>query len=98
MKRIIAYKCEYCGKVLKTKWGMLKHENTCLKNPVGKNCFMCKQSEIKDIVADYDEETIVKDVPTCPWSYRIDWNMAPSCEHFERTDTIIYQRRILEDE
>jgi hypothetical protein len=98
MKRIIAYKCEHCGKVLKTKWGILKHENTCLKNPVGKNCFMCKHSALGDLQDEWNDGSILKDMPTCPWTSIIVYNKAPSCEHFERTDTIIYNRRILKDE
>jgi DNA-directed RNA polymerase subunit RPC12/RpoP len=44
VKTIKAYKCEYCGKVFKTKKGCLFHENECNKNPAIK-CQNCRHFE-----------------------------------------------------
>lgn len=46
MKEITAYECEYgCGKFLKTKSGMRRHEKKCFWNPANKACASCGNNE-----------------------------------------------------
>lgn len=43
MKKIVAYECEYCKKILKTKSYMYIHEKSnCFKNPISKSCITCE--------------------------------------------------------
>ena len=41
MKQIKAYRCDFCGKIVKTKAWMEKHELYCFKNPESKSCVTC---------------------------------------------------------
>ena len=41
MKQIKAYKCDFCGKIVKTKAWMERHELYCFKNPASKSCITC---------------------------------------------------------
>lgn len=46
MNEIKAYECEYgCGKYLRTRSGMNKHEKKCYWNPVNKACASCGNNE-----------------------------------------------------
>lgn len=42
MKKITAFECEFCKKILRTKQGMKIHEPKCFKNPFSKSCLTCK--------------------------------------------------------
>lgn len=41
MKKIQAYECEFCKKILRTSSGISKHEVSCFFNPVSKSCVTC---------------------------------------------------------
>lgn len=42
MKIVQAYKCDHCGRLLKSKHGAARHEKVCSKNPVNdRACFDC---------------------------------------------------------
>ena len=50
MKIIKAYKCEYCGKIYKSKAWAIKHELICRKNPKNyQPCFFCEFLEKKKL-------------------------------------------------
>ena len=50
MKIIKAYKCEYCGKIYKSKAWAIKHELICRKNPKNyQPCFFCEFLEKKEV-------------------------------------------------
>jgi len=42
MKRVKAYGCEFCKKLLYSYSGMKAHEDKCFKNPKSKSCLTCK--------------------------------------------------------
>ena len=42
MKKVTAYKCGFCNKVLITKLSMVMHEKRCFKNPRSKSCITCE--------------------------------------------------------
>lgn len=42
MKTINAFECDFCGKILKTKYWMKQHELKCFRNPETKSCITCK--------------------------------------------------------
>lgn len=66
IKNVTIYKCEHCGKELKTKHAMIKHEYLCFKNPKNcKACHFCKHLEVVKIDVDfetYDGDFITKKV------------------------------------
>ena len=39
--RILAYECDYCGALKKTKALIKRHEIACKQNPKCKNCLVC---------------------------------------------------------
>lgn len=41
VKPIVAYQCDYCGTIKRTKKVMQNHELTCMKNPNAINCLKC---------------------------------------------------------
>ena len=41
MRKIEAFHCDYCRKVLVNGTGMKKHEKNCLKNPANRACSSC---------------------------------------------------------
>ena len=43
MKKVERYKCDFCNKIAARPETILKHEAECLKNPDGKNCYMCEK-------------------------------------------------------
>lgn len=45
MKPIVAYECEYCGTIKRTKKVMQNHERTCMKNPNAINCLKCRNAQ-----------------------------------------------------
>ena len=48
MKKVERYKCDYCNKTAARPETILRHEAVCLKNPVGKNCYMCEMAYLGD--------------------------------------------------
>lgn len=40
--RTLAYECQYCGALKRTKAVCERHEVTCFNNPNAKNCILCK--------------------------------------------------------
>lgn len=47
MKKIIAFECEYCNKILKSRSGMKRHEIMCFKNPASRSCITCAYLSIR---------------------------------------------------
>lgn len=48
MKKIIVWECDHCGKILKTKSLIAKHEPNCFRNPESKSCITCESLTLKD--------------------------------------------------
>jgi len=45
---VIAFKCDFCGRIMKQKGSMTRHEKFCSNNPINKfKCFDCKFLEYK---------------------------------------------------
>lgn len=40
--RTLAYECQYCGALKRTKNVCERHELTCFQNPDAKNCILCE--------------------------------------------------------
>ena len=43
--RTLAYECQYCGTLKRTKNVCERHELTCFQNPDAKNCLLCQHRE-----------------------------------------------------
>lgn len=50
MKRVNAYGCEFCNKLLHSYSGMKKHEDKCFKNPKSKSCITCKKYKFTGVI------------------------------------------------
>ena len=44
MRKIMAYQCDWCNKIYKTKSAMAKHEKRCFYNPAVKSCWTCNNN------------------------------------------------------
>ena len=53
MKKVVRYKREYCNKLAAKAETILRHEAVCIKNPAGKNCYMCEIAYMGDY--EYDD-------------------------------------------
>lgn len=95
MKQVIRYKCDFCQKLAAHPKTIERHEKVCLKNPDGKNCYMCEMAYLDDYenYHDYsDTYSTVKDQCMCAYTDDVvsstigsaDGNMAPKCEYFHR--------------
>ena len=43
--RTLAYECQYCGTLKRTKNVCERHELSCFQNPDAKNCMMCQHKK-----------------------------------------------------
>lgn len=50
MKKVTAYKCEFCDKLLNSYSGMYKHENKCFYNSQSKSCITCKHLNSRGVI------------------------------------------------
>lgn len=79
MKKVDAYKCDYCTKWLKSRSGMARHERKCLWNPEHKACASCGNNheyENEQESSEYDEVRQEQYVAVC--SHKSRW-----CDHYE---------------
>jgi hypothetical protein len=44
-RRVLAFECQYCGALKRTKYITDRHETACTKNPEARNCIYCVHSE-----------------------------------------------------
>lgn len=44
MKKVTAFKCDWCSKLMRYEECMRKHELACMKNPEPVNCFACSNA------------------------------------------------------
>lgn len=104
MKKVERYKCDYCNKTAARPETILRHEAVCLKNPVGKNCYMCEMAYLGDyeLFHDYNGTySTVKDQCICVYTEDIvsavlgggDGNVAQKCFMFRRADEGYWYRK-----
>lgn len=41
MKKVVAYRCDFCGRYRLSRSHLKEHENKCFKNPASKSCITC---------------------------------------------------------
>lgn len=93
MKKVTRYKCDFCQKLAVRPETIERHEAVCLKNPAGKNCYMCEMAYLDDYVNE-DEyyQRVVKDQCMCTYYDDVvstllgsgDGNYAPKCSMYHR--------------
>lgn len=97
MKKVVRYKCDFCNRTAARPETIERHEAVCLKNPAGKNCYMCEMAYMDDyeIFHDYNETySIAKDQCMCAYTDEVvssvlggaDGNMAPQCYMFHKAE------------
>ena len=60
MKKVEAYKCDYCNKTYFRKCDAVRHEKTCINNPARRACKTCIHSGFK---------TIAQSIDSIPYNY-----------------------------
>ena len=93
MKEVIAFQCEYCNKIKRTKALMKKHEAKCYKNPSLHSCYNCDNLVIDDCNGKRVWcEVFSKNISQRPWhedcEHYIGWYDTPmpiphSCKRFK---------------
>lgn len=95
MKKVVRYKCDYCQKLAARPETIERHEEVCLKNPNGKNCYMCEMAYLDDYInEDEYHARVIKDQCMCVYQYDVvsavlggcDGNFAPKCSMFHRAE------------
>lgn len=95
MKQVVRYKCDYCQKTAARPETILRHEEVCLHNPNGKNCYMCEMAYLDDYEADNGYHVqVVKDQCMCAYTDDVvsallgsgDGNYAPKCNMYHRSE------------
>lgn len=95
MKEVVRYKCDYCDKLAAKPETILRHEAVCIKNPEGKNCYMCEMAYMGDY--EYDDGYrggTVKDQCMCAYYEDVvsavlgggEGNYAPKCCMLHRAE------------
>jgi len=73
IENVTIYKCVYCGKELKRKSAMTKHEDLCFGNPKNrKACHFCKHlKEVKiNVVFEYSDGMYREDIEKSVKSFK----------------------------
>lgn len=97
MKQAIRYKCDYCQKLAARPETIERHEMECIKNPDGRNCYMCEMAYLDDYEVYHDYSgtySNFKDQCMCVYYDDVisatiggcDGNLAPKCEMFHRSE------------
>ena len=90
MKERKVFECDYCGKFLKTKWGMRNHEPRCFKNPKGINCYRCCHACIGYEIG---YEMLKAGALKCKYYDReLTYNAAKHCNEFKPSDKLAFTR------
>lgn len=107
MKKVVRYKCDYCNKLAVKPETIQRHEEVCMKNPDGKNCYMCELAYQGDYYYfDGYKDAVVKDQCMCAYTDEIvsavlggaDGNYAPKCRMFHRAEDGYWYRSYEEAE
>jgi hypothetical protein len=92
MKEIKVFECDFCGKLLKTGWGMTRHKASCMKNPETVNCFRCENAGVCQ-----DSYGFPDQAPYCKVNNRyLIQNSAIGCERFIRSSKAYESRDFTE--
>ena len=94
MKKVVRYKCDYCQKVAARPETIKRHEEVCLKNPNGKNCYMCEMAYQGEYDPGDEYSSVVKDQCMCIYQEDVvsavfggcDGNFAPKCAMYHRAE------------
>lgn len=100
MKKVTRYKCNFCQKLAARPETIERHEEVCLKNPNGKNCYMCEMAYLGEYDPGDEYSRIVKDQCMCVYTDEVvsavlgsgDGNYAPKCSMYHRADDIYWKR------
>lgn len=98
MKEVSRYKCGYCRKLAVRTKTIEEHEKVCIKNPNGKNCYMCEMAYLADYYPS-DELNEIKDQCMCAYfdevisvNFGSRGNYAPKCSMFHRSNDSYWNR------
>lgn len=98
MKQVIRYKCDFCQKLATYIKTIEHHEEECMHNPQGRNCYICEFSYLGDYDDGNDYSGILRDQCICAYSEDIvssiyrDGNLALECSMFCRGNGSYYSR------
>lgn len=94
MQQVIRYKCEYCQKLAVRPETIQRHEAVCLKNPDGKNCYMCEMAYQGEYDPGDEYSRVIKNQCMCVYTDDVvstllgsgDGNSAPKCGMYHRAE------------
>ena len=94
MKIVTRYKCDFCQKLAARLDTIKRHEAVCLKNPEGKNCYMCEMAYQGEYDPGDEYSGVIKDQCMCVYTDDVvsvllgsgDGNYAPKCDMYHRAE------------
>ena len=100
MKKVTKYKCDFCQRLAAKPDTIKKHEAVCLKNPEGKNCYMCEMAYLDDYDPGDGYSREIKDQCMCAYMDDVvsallgsgDGNIAPKCSMYHRAKDVYWNR------
>ncbi len=100
MKEVTRYKCDFCRKLAARPETIKRHESVCLKNPEGKNCYMCEMAYLGEYIPSDDYVKVIKDQCMCAYTEDAvstllgsgDGNYAPKCSMYHRAGDSYWNR------
>lgn len=82
-RRVLAYECQYCGAIKKSKNIATRHEESCKQNPNARNCMFCvHHTKLEECVPGGGRLW-------CPLrSMACSSAVGAKCPHFKRTEEV----------
>lgn len=94
MEKVTRYKCSFCQKLAARPGTIERHEAVCLKNPVGKNCYMCEMAYQSEYDPGDEYSRVIKGQCMCVYTDDVvsarygsgGGNYAPKCSMYHRAE------------
>lgn len=67
MKKVEAWKCDFCERVYTRSVSTANHQRACRCNPARRNCITCKHSRLEMILREYSPLNIEPTEVWAPW-------------------------------
>lgn len=99
MKKVVRYKCSFCRKEAALPETIERHEEECVKNPEGRNCYVCKHSVKGGCVDQFNGSQWDDNIPFCQLHeeplplLRRQGFTAIKCSDFIRDDKMYFERK-----
>lgn len=98
MKKVVRWQCSFCQKTAAKPETMAAHERECIRNPEGRNCYMCERAVLGGYRQGYGGEYWDESMAFCSYHLepldllRAQGQKATDCEDFVRSNELYKYR------